>query len=267
MAERLFYVYGVVRSGASLEGAPAGIDGAPVTLVADGDIAALTGCVDASLYAEDLNERLADVAWLAPRATAHDAVMTWASDRGPVVPLPLFSLFRSEQAVRGMLGERGEELLALLAAVSRGQEYVVRIFRMDDELSQALASHSTVIARLQGEVAAATSPGQRYLLRRKLEAARRDELHRVAAHVATHAYEVLSASSLAAVRDALPEPVPDQAGAAILNASFLVGHDAVDAFRGAVTDLVREHERRGFRFEFTGPWPPYHFARSAGRDA
>jgi hypothetical protein len=90
--------------------------------------------------------------------------MTWASDEGPVVPLPLLSLFRSEAAVRSMLVERHDELTSLLAHVARGREYGVRIFRLDDELRGVLGAFSPSIAALEADVAAAASPGQGYLL-------------------------------------------------------------------------------------------------------
>lgn len=263
MADRLYYVYGVVPPATTTASAPRGVDGHRVELVVVDDVAALAGQVDASVYAAGLDEGLSDVAWLAPRATAHDAVMTWASDAGPVVPLPLLSLFRSDGAVRAMLAERRAELVELLGRVGRGREYGVRIFRLDDELRPALGSFSPSIAALEREAAAAASPGQKYLLGRKLEAARKDELRRVAADVASAAFDALSAKSIASAHDALPSAAAEEARTAVLNASFLVAHDAVDAFREVVTGLVREHERRGFRFEFTGPWPPYHFARNA----
>jgi hypothetical protein len=263
MADLLYYVYAIVPSGTAVEAAPAGIDGHPVTLVADGDIAALAGRVDSNVYGEGVDERIADVAWLAPRATAHDEVLTWASDVGAVIPLPLLSLFRSEQAVRTMLAQRRNELRALLDQVGRGREYGVRIFRLDDELRRSLASFSPEVASLEADVAAATSPGQGYLLGRKLDAARKDELRRVAAEVAARAYGELALRALASVQDALPKTTADQPGAAVLNASYLVAHDSIDDFRAAVTAFMREHDRRGFRLEFTGPWPPYHFTGSA----
>jgi len=261
MADDLYYVYAVVPSTNAIAAAPAGIDGHAVTLITSGDVAALTSRVDASTYGEGLDDRVADVAWIAPRATAHDSVLTWAGDVGAVVPLPILSLFRSEQAVREMLTARHEELASLLTYVSRGREYGVRIFRLDDELRRSLGSFSTRVATLEAEVADAKSPGQGYLLRRKLDQARKDELRAVAAEIATVAYSELAARSIASTQDALPKPSPEMTGAAVLNASFLVAHDRIDEFRAAVTELVRAHERRGFRVEFTGPWPPYHFTR------
>src|SRR5690242_6832448 len=103
MAERLVYVYAIVPPTTAVEVAPGGIDERPVSLLTRGDLAALVSDVDASTYGVGLDERVADVAWIAPRATAHDAVLTWASDLGAVVPLPLLSLFRTEQAVHAML--------------------------------------------------------------------------------------------------------------------------------------------------------------------
>jgi len=261
MADDLYYVYAVVPPTTVVEVAPAGIDGNQVTLVAGGDVAALASRVDGSTYGEGLDDRVADVAWIAPRATSHDTVLTWAGDVGAVVPLPILSLFRSEEAVRAMLAARHDELISLLAYVSRGREYGVRIFRLDDELRRSLGSFSARVATLEAEVAGAKSPGQGYLLGRKLDQARKDELRAVAAEIAMVAYNELAARSIASTQDALPKASAEQTGAAVLNASFLVAHDRIDEFRAAVTELVRAHERRGFRVEFTGPWPPYHFTR------
>jgi hypothetical protein len=163
-----------------------------------------------------------------------------------------------------MLAERRDVLTTLLGNVKRGREYGVRLFRLEDELRQALSTFSPTITAMEREAAATTSPGQTYLLARKLDAARKEELRRIAAEVASTAFDRLSACAVATAQDPLPAPTADQAGVAIMNASYLVAHDRVDDFRAAVTALVREYEGRGFRIEFTGPWPPYHFAR---RDA
>ena len=256
----LLYVYSVVPRSTDVAGAPPGLDEARVSLVTEGELAALVSRVDSS-YADGLDDRLANVQWLGPRAAAHDGVLTWASDVGPVVPLPLLSLFRSDDAVRTMLRERGAELTSLIEYVSRGREYGVRVFRIDEELKNLLAEYSPAVHALMREAGAAASPGQGYLLGRKLEAAKKDELRRVSRDVAARALEDLSSRSIATIEDPLPAPSGEHAGIAVLNASFLVAHERVDEFRGTVTELVQRTHGRGFRVEFTGPWPPYHFTR------
>lgn len=263
MSDRVCYVYGVVPASIRLVGSPPGVDDSPVETFIAGEIAALASRLDAGAYGPNVNDRVGDVAWLGPRASAHDRVLTWASDAGAVIPLPILSLFRSEQAVRDMLSERKVELTAMLERVALGREYGVRIFRIDDELRSTLSAFSPSIAKLEADVAGAASPGQGYLLSRKLDAARKEELHRVAAGVASSIYETLAARSLDAVQNSLPKTSPDQIGSAILNAAFLVTHERIDEFREAVTTFIRDHDKRGFRVEFTGPWPPYHFTRAS----
>lgn len=267
MAERLAYVYAIVPASLDVSAAPAGIDEVPVALERSGDLAALVSAVDAATYREaEIESRIADVAWLGPRAMAHDRVVTWASDAGAVVPLPVLSLFRDGGSVRTMLEDRREHLGAALAHVADATEYIVRVFRLDAMLAGAISALSEPVAALEREISTA-SPGQRYLLGRKLEGERKQELRRIGQRVAEETYEALSAAAVEAVRNPLPRGdrggpgIESATGAAVLDAAFLVRRDAARSFQLGVTELVRQWEPHGFRFEFTGPWPPYHFVR------
>lgn len=260
MTDRIYYVYGVVPVELDAAGAPPGLDEAPVFLVREGTIAALVSLLESAQYqAHSVEDRIADLAWLGPRAVAHDRVLTWASDAGAVVPFPMFSLFRDEERVRGMLRERSEALQRKIERVAPAQEYTLRLFRLDERLHESMAALSPRIASLE-EAAAQASPGQRYLLARKVEGEKKLEAERVAAEVAKEVLDALSARSIAAVRDTLPARRDDDApGTAILNASFLVPRTGLDPFRKELTALLERYEPFGFRAEFTGPWPPFHF--------
>jgi hypothetical protein len=264
MAERILYVYGIVPSGLALAGAPAGLDEAPLELMVEGDIAALCSALDTDAYPTELVEaNVGDVAWVGPRAVSHDAVLTWASDRGAVIPLPMFTLYREADALRAMLRERGAVLGRTLERVGRAQEYAVRVFRLDDMLASSVVELSAKLAELERAAAAAT-PGQRYLIERKAENERAGEIRRVGAAVAQESYEALRALALDAARDPLPRRDAERSvGVAVLNAFFLVPRDGVEAFRRELTALVTRHEPQGFHFEFTGPWPPYHFVEDS----
>jgi hypothetical protein len=256
------YAYAVVPAALDVATPPTGIDDEGVRRVVEGDVAALVSSVDAEAYAPERVELLTEeVGWIAPRASAHDAVVTWAGDRGPVLPLPIFTLFRDESRVRAMLRDRSGELRATLERVGAGEEYGLRIFRIDERLRQHVGALSPAVEALERQAREA-SPGQRYLLERKLEAARRDEARRIASDVARQAFQDLTPLALDAVREALPaKGRDDSAGVAILNAFFLVRRGGLAPFQAALTSIVREREGQGFRFDFTGPWPPYHFVR------
>jgi hypothetical protein len=55
-------------------------------------------------------------------------------------------------------------------------------------------------------------------------------------------------------------------GVMVLNAAFFVAPDAFESFQKTLTSLIERHAEHGLRFDFTGPWPPYHFA-SMGEEA
>lgn len=263
MPDRVLYAYAVTPAALDASGAPAGIDDATVQMVVEGGMAALVSSVDTGSYAPDRVEVLTEeVGWVAPRAAAHDAVVTWAGDRGPVIPLPIFTLFHDESRVREMLRERASELRATFERVGVGEEYGLRIFRLDEVLAEHIGSLSPTVDGLERQAREA-SPGQRYLLQRKLEAERRNELKRVAADVARESFQTLAPFALEAVREPLPAKGRDDTpGVAILNAFFLVKRGALAPFQESLTAIVRQHASQGFRFDFTGPWPPYHFVRA-----
>src|SRR5512142_2792526 len=148
------YVYGIVPAELAASPLPSGLDDAGVSMERDGAVAALVSRLDASAYGPDAIERnSADVEWLSPRAVAHDRVLTWASDRGAVVPLPMFSLFSGPDAVRSMLRDRAPQLASTLTRVGRGREYALRVYRIDAELTAVIATLSPRLEELAASAA------------------------------------------------------------------------------------------------------------------
>ncbi|HEU4565401.1 MAG TPA: GvpL/GvpF family gas vesicle protein [Gemmatimonadaceae bacterium] len=264
MSESIIYIYGIVGADTALAGAPAGLEEAPVELVREGELAALVSRLPAAAYGRERVEALVgDVAWLGGRAVAHDGVITWASARGGIVPTPMFTLYSDTGAVQEMLRAQREELARTLAHVAQGEEYGVRLFRVQELLERQLPALSPQLAKLEAQARDA-SPGQRYLLERKLEAERLSEMRRVSRDVAREVYDALAPQAMGAVREPLPRAEGEaEAGMAVLNAYFLVRRGTLEPFRRSLTELASRYGPRGFRVEFTGPWPPYHFVRPA----
>jgi hypothetical protein len=256
---RLFYAYGIVPASMALSGAPGGIDDAEVSLVKDGELAALVS--ELTQYDPDtIAELSGDMDWVAPRAKAHDLVLTWTSDRGPVIPLPMFTAtFASLDSVRAMLKGRAGKLRSVLDRVSRGREYALRVYRVDAELKAALPTLNSEMAKLRA-AADAASPGQRYLLERKLEERAKEELRATSLRIAGEIRDALAAAALETTTSPIPRVTTDAPGTMILNAAFLVAPEGLRAFQERLTEIVNERNTSGFRFDFTGPWPAYHFA-------
>jgi len=269
VAQSILYVYGIVSSEMPETTLPVGLDDADVALERHDRIAALVSVLESDQYAPAaLETNSGDVEWLSPRAVAHDRVLTWASDRGggAVVPLPMFSLFSGPQAVRAMLRERASQLASTLARVAKGREYALRVYRVDAELLAAVASLSPRL-REMAKTAESASPGQRYLLERKLDGEKKVELRSLSQKIVEDIVNELRPQTLSVVRSPIPRVVEAESatrGTMVLNVAFLVAPEQFEALQRTLTSLVARHGTHGFRFDFTGPWPPYHFVNEPG---
>jgi hypothetical protein len=268
----MWYVYGIVPADLPLDGLPAGLDDASVALERHDGVAALVSVLDTGVYAPAaLETNSGDVEWLSPRAVTHDLVLTWASEKanGAVLPLPMFSLFSGRDALHAMLTDRSRDLASALASVARGREYALRVYRVEAELLAAVTSLSARLDELS-KSAAAASPGQRYLIERKLEGEKKTEARVASQRIVDDIVTALAPHTLRSVRSPIPrlsDPDATAMGTMVLNAAFLVAPAAMDGFQRTLTALVAAHGAHGFRFDFTGPWPPYHFATETSRDA
>jgi hypothetical protein len=256
MADTVGYMYCVVPASFNVGTGITGVEESAVRLVPLGEVAALVCTLDSACYApEVIAERAGDIEWIKPRAIAHDRVVTWASDCAPTVPMPMWTLFSDDSGVLAALRERYDILCANLAYLRDAREYTVRVFADPGSIASAIATLSPAIGELEKSIQSA-SPGQGYLLQRKVAEEKKRETRAVVRRVANETYEALTLCSVDAVCDQLPKE-----GNAVLNASFLVANRRYDDFRGRLTDLIARYEPSGFQFDFTGPWPAYHFVR------
>jgi hypothetical protein len=265
----IWYVYGIVPASFSPASLPPGLDDAAVGLEPHGDVAALVSVLDEDSYAPmRLETSSGDVEWLSPRAVAHDRVLTWASDRGAVIPLPMFSLFSGAEAVQAMLRDRSSQLASTLERLGDGREYALRVYRVDSEFLAAIPALSPRLKEM-ADTATAASPGQRYLLERKLEKEKTSEMRAITQQLVEQIVLDLGTRSIEQIRSPITRVADGAAsrGTMILNTAFLVAPESIEAFQQTLTSLVERHEPQGLRFDFTGPWPPYHFVSEAGHDA
>jgi hypothetical protein len=172
------------------------------------------------------------------------------------------AMFRDAAGVRAMLKTRVDELEGALAIAARGREYGLRIYRDEAAVMAAVATLSPRVADLE-RTAAAASPGQRYLLERKLDAERKTEARRVSEDTGREVFDALAEHAVASRRVPMPRDATGRTAALSLNAVFLVAPESYTTFRTAVARLTARFEPSGFRFEFSGPWPAYHFMEDA----
>lgn len=262
--KELLYVYAFLPAGTDV-GRVEGIGGRAIEVLGDGELAAAVSSVPADEFEEEpLNRLMPDMRWLAPRATAHQAANAALMERADaVLPLSFGTVYRDAEGVRRTLRARRDELRARLDAVRGRSEWVATLQRDEPRALDAAEADDPELARLRREMAAA-GPGRAFLLRSRLEDARRAALGRLD----QAATEAALAGLGALVERIQAEPIVRSAPEAPLaRASLLVRRADEGRLVERAAELARGWEARGYALRLTGPWPPYRFGGGATEEA
>lgn len=206
----------------------------------------------ADFTAEALRLRLADPPALERCARTHHAVVTASAAAGPVVPLPLATLFTGPDRAAAALTEQRPRFLAALDRVAGRAEWAVKVYAAPAEPPPDAAPART------GRPASGT--GAAYLARvrgrERDRQARQDAVLRVTEDV----HRVAAGFAAAAVRRR-PHgaAVTGEGRPQVLNAAFLVDDGKAAAMAAAVRALAGTRAGLDVRIDVSGPWAPYSF--------
>lgn len=255
----LVYLYGIVPGDQTEQpDTLRGIDEGPVELHRIGGIAAVVGWVSEDTYSDEaLDARLDDLAWVGARGLAHERVLDWFAERGPIIPSSLFSLHQGIDRLEARIRGEEDDFLRLLGRLSGRKEWGIRLWRREEEVREGIDELSPSLQALSQHMAEAPA-GKRYLLERKRDAMRAEEIRAVSNRIALELFAKLRT----AADDGVTIPVPSGTSGdrtPLLHAAYLVADDGFAAFQDAVTEEAARLVGSGFDIEFTGPWPPYNF--------
>lgn len=257
MADTGTYVYAISRGldPGRLRGL-SGVTGAPVRAVEHVGLAALVSTVDLTEFGEEpLRRNLEDLGWLEATARAHHRVVDAAAGSTPVAPLRLATVYRGDERVRELLGERREAFAAALSRVAGRTEWGVKAYADPG----AFTGETAEDAGRPGTATGGARPGTAYLLRRRSQWRSREEGQRGAAARAEEIDAALRGVAVASRRHRPQDPrLSGHEGWMVLNGAYLVDDARTEDLRSAVARLGDENP--GVRLELTGPWAPYSFA-------
>ncbi|MDQ3906988.1 MAG: GvpL/GvpF family gas vesicle protein [Acidobacteriota bacterium] len=263
-----FYVY-CVGARAELarlfdEGLPDAIEpGAPLELVAEGELAAVASAVPLSDYGEErLAARLADPEWIAVRAMRHERVVEHFARRAGIAPLRFGTIYLRREGAARMLAERRNDLSAAVARLRGREEWGVNVYWDRAKLLERIAELSPRLRELN-ERAASLPPGRAYLLRKQVDALRADEAREEVARATGEIERRLGAASDARARLRVSSAEAAEGRELAAKFAFLVERARFAEFRAAAEELARERADAGLRLELAGPLPAYSFVAVA----
>lgn len=227
-----------------------GIGGSPLRLVDHGALCVVVSEVDLEEFGEQgLRNHLEDLRWLESVAVAHDHVARFAAAHAPTAPLRLATVFLGEDSLRAQLEEWQDRAERALDRIEGRSEWSVKAY------TDPPAAEEPAAAPAEQGVGA----GRAYLLRRREAGRLQAEATQQDAAAAEQIHTALGAVSVAGRRLAAQDRrLSGHRGEMILNGTYLVDDEQVEAFKEAVDRLAGEHAR--VRMQLGGPWPPYSFS-------
>jgi hypothetical protein len=263
MAGDFTYLYGFVPGDAQAPRGILGIGGSTVKLLDLGSVKAVISAVPADVYdPERIDEQIQDLKWVSEQGVAHEAVVAWFVDNSEILPVSLFTMYSTADALMEAATPRAAELTAEIERLRNKREWDVKISFKESEVERHANTLSARIAEMDRELSVAT-PGKRYLLERKRAEVLKAETRRAAQTLADEAYAALHTHTVAA--RTLPIPRAGDSLPVILHAALLVHRRNEPALMEAFEREGRRLERVGVELRFSGPWAPYRFTGSDER--
>lgn len=260
-----YYVYCIVESVPAEKLAageiPASIEeGAGLELIARDDLTAVTSVVPMSAYGEvELTSNLTDATWTAVRAMRHEQVVEYFAKRTSTIPLRFATIYVDRSGVEKMLSQRSKQLHEIIRRLEGKEEWGVNVFSDRTKLIDNITNISPRLKEM-GETIKQSSPGQAYLLQKKIETLKADEVKVEITRAVNEIERRLSASSEGLARLRILKAETTEHGELKAKFAFLVEKARFGEFHGAAEDIARDMSDAGIRLELTGPWPAYNFS-------
>jgi len=256
----LIYLYCVTSETPDLRDLAARVDN--LYWIAHRDLCAVVSNVSELEFNEEaLRQNVNDIEWLKLKVMLHEGIIESVMQHQTVVPFKFATIFRHQGNLTTSLEQNYDSLQTKLLNLKGREEWGVKVYCDRRKLSAALVDEDEPVISLDQEIAAAT-PGKAFFLKKQREDLVRAEAERKLTDYSQDCFERLSECSLKArLNTCLPGEVTPQKEEMILNAAFLIEALKHSVLMGAVYKLRADYEGKGFRFDCTGPWPPYNFCQ------
>lgn len=246
-AGTVVHAYGLVDPTAPVR-LPEGIDGAAISLVTVGDIAALASELSAEAYGPEVwRAHAEDPRWLEHVAGQHHAVLQAVVEQNDILPLRLPGIHADLETLEQVLREQHEALEAAFRSVREHVELGAKVYVVGPGQDPATEEPPT--------------SGRDYLRRRSAEATSKEEARLRRQAKVLDAHEAMAMASTRAVANPPQDAaLSGRSEPMVLNAAYLVPRDRMGSFIELAEQVADTLHEAGMTLEVTGPWPPYNFA-------
>jgi Gas vesicle synthesis protein GvpL/GvpF len=233
---------------------------AALEMITQNNLAAVASPVPLSEYGEDeLPRHLTDATWTAIRAMRHERVAEHFARRVSIVPLRFGTIYTKRERVEQMLAERSAELMAIIERLQGREEWGLNLYFDRAKFLEKIISLSPRLREMAGQAETA-SPGQAYLMRKKIESLRETEARAELQRLILKIEKELGSVGPGVKRLRVLKDEATERGELAAKFAILVERKGFDRFHAVAERLAEELTDAGLQVELTGPWPAYNFA-------
>ncbi len=220
------------------------MDAAPVDAVAVDGLLCWVSQVGRREFGEQLSQRMEDLEWLAAATVRHQNVVASIARHGEILPARFGTVFLNPASLHSDIKRNQRAILAGLRRVAGAEEWGVKVF-------VASTGRGGLVAR----------SGREYL-QKKAQTITVRRVQRTNPELMALSAALMRVSVASATGGKVSSGQPRL----LWQGSFLVRRNRKGAFDSVLKQFARRWQGR-FRIESSGPWPPYSFASSHGKQS
>jgi hypothetical protein len=261
----LLYLYGLIPTNEATHPLPSvkGFDGEhEIFMLPNEDVTAIVCHLDHAAYSEEtISDKINnDMEWLQEKAFHHHETVQQLAKQYTIVPLKFCTLYKNEESLRETVDKNKTKLSETFALLDGNEEWNLKIYCDDEQIKQQVSENNPVIKAKRDEISALPR-GRQFFEKKKMDELINQELEAEKNRFCENIHEKLSSVSLfGSIKKTWGKDVTGRKEKMAWNSVFLLPKANVEQFLNNVEQYEGDFEEAGWKFEVSGPWPPYHFS-------
>ncbi len=227
-----------------------------------GEVTAIVCKLDATQFSEETikNKIDSDMEWLQEKAFHHHETVLMVSKMYTIIPLTFCTLFKNEDSLQNKIKSNIHQLENTFSQLEGNEEWNLKIYCEDEQLKKQVSENNASIEAKRQEISE-LPPGRQFFEKKKMDQLIENELENEKNRLCEEVHEKLKTYSLrGSVKKNWSKDVTGRKENMTWNSVFLISEEKVNQFLEEIKQYEESMGENGWRFEASGPWPPYHFS-------
>ena len=169
------------------------------------------------------------------------------------------TIFKTKEKLEETLKKYYSKFKKTLESLAGKQEWTVKAYLNRKAFKEEVKKVSPVVREKEKEITSMPE-GVAYFAQKQIDEAASKEADRALQNYTESFFETLKKYTEAGTKGKILEKeLTGKSLPMVLNAIFLVSEEKLENFIREIDKLSKDYKPKGFDFEYSGPWPPYHF--------